>query len=175
MDFEELELIKLLINAGSKVNAENDRKETPLHLACKYIRASMPEEEEDLDRPIEELLIKHGANVNMTDLDGVSPLHIAAAHNDFVLTNLLLRHGANANTKTSNPHMMPMDNHFGVNVAKGATPLHLTNNMRLARLLIDHGAEMNEKDVNGKTPPDLHPLSIPVVKSVFPASAADFD
>jgi len=173
MDFEELELIELLINAGSNVNAENDRKETPLHLACKYIRTSLPEEKEDLSRPIEELLIKHGANVNLAGLDGVTPLHIATAHNDFGLTKLLLEHGANANAKTNSPQIIPLDNYYVLNVAKGATPLHLTNSLRLAKLLIDHGAGMNEEDHTGKRPPDLHPEIY--AGNFFPASAAAFD
>lgn len=100
---------------------------------------------------IAEFLINHGANVNVKDKDGYTPLHNTA--DSFVkgsprkrteaernrIAALLLKHGARINATT---------NH-------GETPLHgaaPTNNVGLVQLLLENGADANIQQAQGMTP-----------------------
>lgn len=81
-------LIALLLDAGAKINARDDRGFTALH--CIQIAG-----------PIEatRLLLSRGARVDVVDVDGWTPLHAAAT---FLLVSdvqLLLDHGANPGAK----------------------------------------------------------------------------
>lgn len=60
----------------------------PLHNACSYGHYE-----------VTELLVKHGASVNVADLWKFTPLHEAAAKGKCEIVRLLLRHGADPNKK----------------------------------------------------------------------------
>ncbi|VEL22220.1 unnamed protein product [Protopolystoma xenopodis] len=57
---------------------------------------------------VAELLIKHGAIVNVTDLWRFTPLHEGAAKGKFEICRLLLKHGADPTKKNRDGHM-PID------------------------------------------------------------------
>lgn len=57
---------------------------------------------------VAELLIQHGANVNVTDLWRFTPLHEAAAKGRFDICRLLLKHGADPSRKNRDGHI-PID------------------------------------------------------------------
>ncbi|KAF6778441.1 hypothetical protein AHF37_02090 [Paragonimus kellicotti] len=57
---------------------------------------------------VAELLIQHGANVNVTDLWRFTPLHEAAAKGKFEICRLLLQHGADPTKKNRDGHT-PID------------------------------------------------------------------
>jgi len=85
-----------------------------------------------------ELLIRHGANVNISDSGGRTPL-IYAVHVGPEIVELLIRHGANVNVKDDD----------------GMTPLHVAamhGYFDVVRLLIEAGAELNPADKFGHTP-----------------------
>lgn len=59
--FSNTKIAKLLIDAGAEINARDQDGDTPLHLATH-------------SRSCTELLLKHGANPNLTDADELTPL-----------------------------------------------------------------------------------------------------
>lgn len=69
----------------------------PLHNACSYGHYE-----------VTELLVKHGASVNVADLWKFTPLHEAAAKGKCEIVRLLLRHGADA-TKKNRDGATPLD------------------------------------------------------------------
>jgi ankyrin repeat protein len=120
-------------------------------------------------------LIDHGADVNVIDLKGHSPLYLAAVIGDPGLVQSLIDHKAALDDRKAGQtplHAAIAERHGevaallinkGVNVnipdTGGRTPLHyLARSMddrSLAESLIDHGADINAKDKDGTTPLDF--------------------
>ncbi|XP_037622212.1 ankyrin repeat domain-containing protein 27 isoform X3 [Sebastes umbrosus] len=77
--------------------------------------------------------------VNSCNIDGFTPLHVAALHGRSALAALLIRHGANVNARTN----------------QSATPLHLasqSSHVQVMRFLLECNAKLNKKDHYGNTP-----------------------
>lgn len=77
--------------------------------------------------------------VNSSNVDGFTPLHVAALHGCAALVSLLIRHGANVNARTN----------------QSATPLHLASqnsHIQVVRFLLECNAKLNKKDHYGNTP-----------------------
>uniref|UniRef100_A0A8C6TUZ4 Ankyrin repeat domain 27 (VPS9 domain) n=1 Tax=Neogobius melanostomus TaxID=47308 RepID=A0A8C6TUZ4_9GOBI len=77
--------------------------------------------------------------VNSSNVDGFTPLHVAALHGHSALVSLLIRHGANVNARTN----------------QSATPLHLASqnsHIQVVRFLLECNAKLNKKDHFGNTP-----------------------
>ncbi|WP_264705088.1 ankyrin repeat domain-containing protein [Wolbachia endosymbiont (group A) of Gymnosoma rotundatum] len=142
-----LEAVKDLLGKGANVNAQNDTRETPLHVAAKKGHKDV----------VEALLNVNGINVNAQDKYDSTPLHRAAkeVHKDVV--EALLDKGANVDAEDEN----------------GDTPFDLTTNQDIQTLLqntdelleaaksgninevnrlISEGASVNATDQNGNTP-----------------------
>jgi len=84
LHYDDIELIKTLLDLGCDINAVNDRGETVLHLAS------------DLGSiEIIKLLLKRGADLNILSHYNLSPLHNAAYSSDIDICILLLENGAN--------------------------------------------------------------------------------
>ena len=89
------------------------------------------------------MLLNHGADVNVENIEGKTPLHQAFvpglySEASFGIVQLLLECGADANTR---------DYH--------ESPLHLASlnrHFESVRELLDHGANVNAKDSQGQTP-----------------------
>lgn len=117
--FGHFTLVKQLLDKGANPNtaSNNQFKVAPIHSACAISTIDMVE-----------LLIKHGANVNAKQMQGVTPLHSAAHNGQTKLSKLLIDNGADINAK--------MDN--------GQTPLFMANEKNFqetAELLIKHGGQ----------------------------------
>ena len=88
------------------------------------------------------LLLSRGANINIVDKSGDTPLNTALLHNKKAVIELLVANGADVR-------------HAGT---WGHTPLHnaaINGDADTARLLLDHGADPNAVDDAGETPLDI--------------------
>jgi uncharacterized protein len=131
----------LLLANGADVNARNNPPaswfhpeqnrlgETPLTLAL-----SSYQHKEMLD-----LLLTHGADVNVILADGYTPLHRAVERDLPSEVELLLANGADPDAKGFN----------------WQTPVHcavLHDQLKILEILLDYGADPNVKDMAGYTP-----------------------
>ena len=79
----DLELVKMLLTQGAKVNQEGAQHETALQSAVASDRLE-----------VVELLVRNSANINHKDLAKKSILQLAKLTNDKILTQFLVEHGA---------------------------------------------------------------------------------
>jgi ankyrin repeat protein len=115
--FGHLSIVKLLLDKGANPNiaSNNQFKVAPIHSACAISHFD-----------IADLLIRHHADINAKQMQGVTPLHSAAHNGQTKLSELLIDNGADINAK--------MDN--------GQTPLFMANEKNFqetAELIIKHG------------------------------------
>lgn len=114
------EIIRMLIDAGANVNAQNSFGQVPLHYT-----SSIPE--------IARMLIQAGADVNSKDQNRETLLHYAVRHNNIEITRMLIDAGADVNAQ----------NIFG------QTPLHQAIYIpKIARMLIDAGTDEHTQNEN---------------------------
>ena len=86
------------------------------------------------------MLLKAGAKPNAADLNGYTPLHMAAKSGQEDVVEMLLHSGADVNAATPNI---------------GVTPLHLAALYGLTgvvKILLDVGGNPMQMDLMGKTP-----------------------
>eukprot|EP00178_Gracilaria_changii_P005447 TRINITY_DN1897_c0_g1_i1.p1 TRINITY_DN1897_c0_g1~~TRINITY_DN1897_c0_g1_i1.p1 ORF type:complete len:1019 (-),score=148.56 TRINITY_DN1897_c0_g1_i1:8974-12030(-) len=122
-------LIWLLIRSGASVNKINKDKATPLHIAAgrEQGRVSM------------QLLMANGADLEVLDNEGDTPLHNACYKGLYQNVRLLLRRGAKSSPAND----------------KQLTPLHLaaeTGSEETVEALLKYGADVSARDMNRKTP-----------------------
>ena len=154
------ELIRfLVIDRSQDVNAEDDDKRTPLHLALKDVNFA-------------QVLLEHGANVNAQDYYKSTPLHLALRGGHVELAQELIGHGADVNaqdnSKSTPLHLVSGGGQVefarvlterGANVNaqnnSESTPLHLAligGHLELAQVLVKHGADVNAQNNSKSTP-----------------------
>ena len=100
-------------------------EETPLHDAA--------------TKEIAELLIQRGANINVSDVFGRSPLHRAAEDGRIDVVKLLITKGADVNARD------------GVNNTALHGAAHY-GHKRVVEILIESGADLNVKNIDSRTP-----------------------
>ena len=108
-----LKTIEFLIERGAEVNVKNTKGNTPLHIVIR-------KQSREIDQP------QRNINPNVQNYIKTQSIKIA---------QLLIKKGANPNIKNN----------------KGKTPLHLTRQLKTAKLLIESEADVNAKDDNGRT------------------------
>ena len=144
-----VKIVKQHLNAGKDVNARDGWKRTPLHYAA-----------EEGHRPVVELLIKNGANVNLkddeTDARGETPLHLAAAKGHVPVVELLIKNGANVNAKDADGGT-PLHSAAGNGYAHRASDADVRGWKRIVELLLAKGSDINAlRTVRGyRTPLDV--------------------
>ncbi len=156
-------LANKLISMGADINCNrHSYKKTPLIIALEI---------QSPDYETAELLIKRGANVNATDLDGHSPLWFCCRHkffNDYI-AQLLIEHGADINQKNrdkepilsmavkkKNIHAINflIRNSADINAQNfyGETALSIAlPDIELAKLLIENGSNVDAQNTQGDT------------------------
>nr|AAO15006.1 hypothetical protein [Takifugu rubripes] len=125
-----------LIQAGAKVNQENERGFSPLHFASSSRQGAL----------CQELLLTHGAHINMQSKDNRTPLHMAATHGRFSCSQALIQNGADIDCEDKNRN----------------TALHIAarqGHELIITALIKHGANSARRGVHGMFPLHLAALS----------------
>ncbi|MEK6335707.1 MAG: ankyrin repeat domain-containing protein [Acidobacteriota bacterium] len=125
-----IEMIRFLLDHGAAINGRDEEGASYLHTAVNN------EEIED----IAQLLIERGANVNVVDKDGATPLFRVES---VKIARLLIERGANVNA-ANREGLTPL--HFAVSEGPG---------IELAKLLVRSGANVNARNHEGHTPLDL--------------------
>ena len=127
-DIDEVKRILSPYFSSKGLNDIDDFGLTPLHCASIWNRENMVE-----------MLIKHGANVNVVGEEIGLSLHIAAAVGREKIVEMLIRHGADVNAINS----------------KGETSLHCAaynGHVEIVEMLIKHGANVNAVNNDEETP-----------------------
>ena len=125
------EVVRILIEYDTAhINARTGFGTTPLLMAV--------EGQKFEDGSVLRLLLEHGADVNVPNNTGWTPLHRASCNGAPEVVRLLLEHGADINVPNKD----------------GWTPLHLASSKKgpeVVRVLLEHGADVEAKDKNGET------------------------
>lgn len=87
--------VSTLIKAGADVNAEDNFGQRPLHLACRSIECC-------------ELLLAHGATLDVKTSKGITPLHLAVSYGQHEIVRLLINRGADTTVRNI-LNQTPMD------------------------------------------------------------------
>jgi ankyrin repeat protein len=130
VQWDDLDIAKLLIGAGADVNAANDYGVTPLLLACSTSG----------DADMIDLLLKSKANLHTSSPTGETALMMAARTGSVKAVNVLLAAGADVNAKET---------------SLGQTALMWAaaeGHVEVVRLLIEHGADVLARSKAGFTP-----------------------
>lgn len=169
------QVVDMLLQRGSNINARDMSGATPLHAAC-HERCHMYALH----------LIKRGADVDMADYQGITPLMVAASVNDVTAVRFLLKAGArthavdangrsalhwacwqnhprlpiNATSWTTVTLLLPNFSGSAHHVDKlGMTPLHIAAlydcKGQVVNMLHTHGFDMDAADHTGLTPRQL--------------------
>lgn len=133
-----IELIKLVINAGADLNIIDSDQNTPLsYMIDGGLKITHQKEKEQfLERLV--FLLKFRIDVNTVDKDGRTIYHKSVMANDLDIVEKLLTKKTNLDIKDK----------------QGRTALHHTQwkgNYKIARLLIAAGSNINEADYAGFT------------------------
>lgn len=132
-NYNDTQMMTLLLNANANVNIQDIQGLTPLHLACSN------ENEEMVIH-----FLEAGADPNITEKSGMTSLHYACSRSNEGIVRLLL-HDDNK-TKTN----------VNVLTTTGHTPLAIAavkGNTKIAEMLLAEGADVElEKDSQGWTP-----------------------
>jgi ankyrin repeat protein len=154
--------VALLLANGADVNAQTDVRyvtsyggqshygESPLTLALQSY----------YHKEVVELLLTHGADVNVELSNGDTPLSMAIDQNLPHDVQVLLANGANPDYAIMN----------------GQTAVHravIKGRLEILKLLLDYGANPNAKDGRGYTP--LHYIDVPVYGSYQESQSTGFD
>jgi len=93
------DIVEVLISRGADIAAQDDEGSTPLHYAAftygKGVSAAIS-------------LLKHGANSNAVQLNGMTPCYIAQLNDNPNLVELLQSHAAIVQVSTDNSKPSPL-------------------------------------------------------------------
>ena len=159
----EVELVRVLLNKGAKVDARNSHGKTPLHNGVVSGKTEIVElllnkgtnvnhrDNSDITslhlavengtKDIIELLLARGANVNAKALDGKTSLHVAVERGYIEIVEHLLEHGASVNAT------------YTYRAQEGYTPMRLAIEKRyeqVVQLLLVYGASIDAQDKDNK-------------------------
>jgi ankyrin repeat protein len=159
-----MDVIDALIEAGTDVNARDSRGHGPLWWALergqgeaslRLLKRGADPEGTDGDtvlaaasrnqRATLELMLAMGSSLQVTDADGLTPLHLAAFYR-----------GTHENSDTIR-YLLERDAAVDAVSHNGLTPVHQaarSGNLEAFRLMLEHGGDATREDGSGKTPVD---------------------
>jgi phosphate transport system substrate-binding protein len=160
----------VLLDVKASVQATGRQGETPLHLTSKGTRRLFEASQRQLG--VAQLLLAHGAAVDAVQLNGYTPLHLAAQQGYLEMAQFLINRGASINLKARDGrtplHEAVAQNHLpcarllldrgadiGIPAGQGKTPLHIAaelGQVSMVRLLLDKGSPVIAIDTEGRTP-----------------------
>lgn len=187
---QQLDVAEFLFTHGANANLTNSSGKTPLHVAAEIgshaaadilLRCNGDVNKRDYllqtpvflaarsGRSVLLTLIKNGADINLPDQKGRTPLHVSLENGHLFVMKILMEYNAEVNLmdkdgKTPLHLASNMGNYEAssillkanakVNAVDGncCTPLHYCTKSVVLKLLIQNGASVNSKDVNGNTP-----------------------
>uniref|UniRef100_UPI003590217E 26S proteasome non-ATPase regulatory subunit 10-like isoform X2 n=1 Tax=Myxine glutinosa TaxID=7769 RepID=UPI003590217E len=123
------DIVRALIAHHANINATTKRAQTPMLYAASRNRQ------------------ERGADANLADCLGATPLHRAASCGHLKVLRILVEHGANVQKAD----------------AQGNSPLHLAceeERTAEAQLLVRHCADLSLRNHEGQTPLDVAPMGL---------------
>ncbi|XP_076155205.1 ankyrin repeat domain-containing protein 61-like [Alosa pseudoharengus] len=133
--------LRVLCEHGVDLNARvsNDSQQTALHLAVRYGAV-----------PAVGMLASCGANVNLADMIGMMPLHMAAGvlHTD--ITTCLIELGADVNRAVESSGNSPL--HLAVRAEASSFADIQSNSLSCISALLEGGAKPDAVNLEGRTP-----------------------
>ena len=140
----------LLVEAGADMMTRNKNSISPLELASGYFQQAVLHKAISLGHSsVVKTLAEAGANLNVQNVWGMTPLMRAAELGHANVVVELIRAGADVSVVSSCEWWQ---------VAAGSTALHLAarrNNIESGVLLVEAGADMRTTNKNSKSPLDL--------------------
>ncbi|KAK7476855.1 hypothetical protein BaRGS_00031937 [Batillaria attramentaria] len=122
------DLVKILLDAGASVDAQDNNGRTPLHVACRYNHVDVMKS-----------LLATESDVDAKDDSGFTPLHLACKHNFPDVTKCLIEAKSDVNAKGNN----------------GNTPLHVAcvnKAIDSAEALLGANADIEARNEADNTP-----------------------
>jgi len=124
----DLEMTKALIEQGAFVNQQNFKGQTALYWAS--MRGDLIS--------LVDILLENGANPNISDVDGVSPLHIACANGNINIVYRLVKSGAFLNIQDEE---METALHYAVRDGQLETVIFLINECKIDMFIKNEDGE----------------------------------
>ena len=164
---DEAEAVSLLLGNGASINAVQMDQMTPLFIAayngrveaakallkggadvalCRRVDGWSPLHAAADSLAVASLLIEHGANVNLQNGRGWTPLHLASAWDHTSIVQLMLEHGGDPNLASK----------------EGTTPFHIAlqvNAYGPVRAMLDHRGS-NTPDLDSPSQVGLTPIQV---------------
>jgi ankyrin repeat protein len=159
------ETVTMLIQSGSDINARANSGETALHVVARSAQASrkspsgrlrklkdvdLPRQRQDKDLKMAQLLLKRGANVQATNLDGLTPFHLAAREGNAEITGLFVEHVIDIDA-TDESGMTAL-HQAASHTANPSGYYNERANNNVAMMLLEKGASVEKRDKAGRTP-----------------------
>jgi len=155
-----LDAARLLVEAGADVNAVTADGHSPLLVAAASLDAITGSDyrlvvDESDHEALGIFLLDHAADVNQSDVYGMTPLHYAVEMGKPALLEALLVHDADPNRQLTKPLPFRRGDYVGRRAYDGATPFWLAArlaNLEMMRALLAAGADPEMPSVRGVTP-----------------------
>ncbi|HEX2579985.1 MAG TPA: ankyrin repeat domain-containing protein [Rhabdochlamydiaceae bacterium] len=147
-------VLQLFIDHGANINRNwgHFGGQTPLAALIRPTKlCNKPRDQTDQeDASIAEYLLQHGADPNIPDQTGYTPLHHAIMEGNYTVVPILLKHGADVNQQDQN-QLMPL--HSALSIWTNPWGYRGSPLLRIIFSLLMHGADVfAPHPVTGETP-----------------------